>query len=80
MSQKDFSSRLCAILAVGVLTLGGCGQPEGAGTVDMAAAKKAAVARGIPEAKRPEPAGSSQGKLPASPKPTPNKPQPRGGR
>jgi hypothetical protein len=80
MSQKDFSSRLYAILAVGVLALGGCGQPEGAGTVDMAAAKKAAMARGIPEAKRPEPSGSSQGKPPANPKPIPNKPLPRGGR
>jgi hypothetical protein len=80
MFKRDVGIGLAGLLTAGALILSGCGSPEGAGTVDMAAVKKAAAQRGIPEGERTGASDSTKSQSAASQKASRNKPLPRGGR
>jgi hypothetical protein len=76
MYTRSLSLGLGGGVAAGALLVCGCGSPEGAGTVDMAAVKEAAAKRGIPEAKdasalkaKPNQAGERSRTLPTSARP-----------
>jgi hypothetical protein len=45
------------------LFVAGCGNPEGAGTVNMTAAKEAAARRGLPDGSKPAPFAERSTKL-----------------